>query len=71
MATILHSIQIGSALLLIVLILLQRPSTGDTGNFGDSGSFMQTRRGSERFFFIFTVIVALILLAACLGVIVA
>lgn len=55
MTGILHIIQIVSALLTIVLVLLQR-SSGDMGSaFGDN-SFFQTRRGGERFFFVLTII---------------
>jgi protein translocase SecG subunit len=68
MTGILYSIQIGSAILLIALILLQK-SSGDMGSaFGDS-SFMHTRRGAERFFFILTIIVAMIFVGTSLAVV--
>jgi protein translocase SecG subunit len=70
MAQILHSAQIFSAILLIVLILLQRTSTGETGTFGDTASFFQTRRGSEKFFFILTVVFAVVFAATSIGVVV-
>jgi protein translocase SecG subunit len=71
MAHTLHVIQIVSALALIVLVLFQSTS-GDMGsNFGgDNSSFLQTRRGSERFFFILTVILAVVFAGASLAVIV-
>ncbi len=56
----LQIIQIVTSVLLIVLVLMQR-SQGDSGGMlgGEGGSFLQTRRGAERFLFILTVIVAI------------
>lgn len=69
MAATLHIIQVVSALLLIGLVLLQR-STGDMGSaFGDA-SFLQTRRGSERFFFVLTVSVAVAFACSSVAVLV-
>ncbi len=71
MAHILHLVQIISSLVLIVLVLLQR-TQGDTSSWlgGDNTSFLQTRRGAERFLFILTVIVAIVFVGASLAVIV-
>jgi protein translocase SecG subunit len=70
MIALLHSIQIGSSLLLIALVLLQRTS-GDIGStMGDSGSFLQTRRGAERFLFVLTIIIAFVFAASSLAVII-
>mgnify|MGYP000455649711 CR=1 FL=1 len=70
MAYILHLIQIISSLVLIVLVLLQR-TQGDTGSsFGDNASFLQTRRGAERFLFVLTVIIAVVFVGSSLAVIV-
>ncbi len=67
MAATLHIIQVASSLFLIGLVLLQR-STGDMGSaFGDT-SFSQTRRGGERFFFMLTVIVAVVFAASSIAV---
>lgn len=67
MAGILHIIQIVSALMTIGLVLLQR-SSGDMGSaFGDA-SFFQTRRGGERFFFVLTIIVAIVFAASSIAV---
>ena len=67
MTGILYSIQIGAAIILIALILLQR-SSGDMGSaFGES-SFMHTRRGAERFLFIVTTVVAIVFVGASLAV---
>lgn len=71
MANILHLVQIISSIALIVLVLLQR-TQGDTSSWlgGDNTSFLQTRRGAERFLFILTVIVAIVFVGASLAVIV-
>jgi protein translocase SecG subunit len=70
MAYILHLIQIISSIALIVLVLIQR-TQGDTGSsFGDNTSFLQTRRGAERFLFVLTVIVAVVFVGSSLLVIV-
>ncbi len=71
MANILHSIQVISAIALVALVLLQR-SQGDTASSIGSGnaSFLQTRRGAERFLFTLTVVVAIVFVATSLAVIV-
>jgi protein translocase SecG subunit len=70
MHAVLHTMQIVSSLVLIALVLLQR-TTGDMGSvFGDT-SFFQTRRGSERFFFVFTVVIAAVFAFSSIGVLVA
>ncbi len=57
----LQIIQIASSVLLVILILLQRANS-DTGASlgGDGSSFLQTRRGAERFLFILTIFIAII-----------
>ena len=70
MAYTLHLIQIISSIALIALVLLQR-SQGDTGSsFGDNMSFLQTRRGAERFLFVLTVVVAVVFVGTSLAVLV-
>lgn len=69
MANILHFVQIISSLVLIVLVLIQR-TQGDTGSSLGDSSFLQTRRGAERFIFIVTVIVAIVFTASSLIIIV-
>jgi len=70
MAYTLHLVQIISSLILVALILLQR-TQGDTGSsLGDSTSFLQTRRGAERFLFVLTIVVAVIFAGTSLAVIV-
>lgn len=60
------------AIVLVALILLQRPSN-DASSMpvgGDSSSFMHTRRGAERFFFTMTIILAVVFAAVSLAVVV-
>jgi protein translocase SecG subunit len=59
MAATLHSLQLVTAIVLIVLVLLQRTSGDTNSSFGDS-SFFQTRRGFERLLFVLTIVVAII-----------
>ena len=61
MAQILQIIQIASSIALVALVLMQK-ATPDMGASlgGESSSFMQTRRGAERFLFILTILVAII-----------
>ncbi|MFZ4500335.1 MAG: preprotein translocase subunit SecG [Minisyncoccia bacterium] len=72
MVATLHSIQILLALALIALILLQRPSSDASGIpvGGDSASFLHTRRGAERFFFVLTIAVSIAFAAVSLAAIV-
>lgn len=65
MAQTLQIIQIASSLLLVALVLLQKASA-DTGSTlgGDGSSFLQTRRGAERFLFILTIVVAVVFVGA-------
>ena len=70
MAHTLHLIQIISSVALIVLVLLQR-TQGDSGSsFGDNTSFLQTRRGAERFLFLLTVGIAIVFVGSSLAVII-
>ena len=72
MLTTLNSIHIVLALALVALILLQRPSSDASGIpvGGESGSFLHTRRGAERFFFVLTVSVSILFAGVSLAVIV-
>lgn len=71
MAQTLQIIQIVSSLLLVALVLIQKAS-GDMGATlgGDGSSFLQTRRGAERFLFILTIIVAIVFAGASLAAVV-
>lgn len=69
MAQTLQIIQIVSSLLIVVLVLLQRGNSSDTGSSlgSEGGSFLQTRRGAERFIFVLTIIVAIVFAGASLA----
>jgi protein translocase SecG subunit len=69
MAATLHSLQLVSGIVLIVLVLLQRTSGDTASNFGDTMSFFQTRRGVDRFVFVLTIIVAIIFAGLSIAVI--
>jgi protein translocase SecG subunit len=58
MTYLLHGIQLVSAILVVVLVLVQSPQT-DIGGFGSEGaSFIHTRRGTEKLIFVLTIIAA-------------
>jgi len=59
--------QILSAIILIILILLQEQSSGLSGVFGGEGGFYQTKRGLERGVFIATAVVAAVFAALALA----
>lgn len=71
MSQTLQIIQIASSLLLVVLVLTQRANSDMGSTFGGEGtSFLQTRRGAERFLFILTIFVAIIFAGASLAALV-
>ncbi len=54
MKNILGIIQLVSASLLIISVLLQSRGTGLGGVFGGAGEFYRTKRGAEKFLFYFS-----------------
>ncbi len=71
MVTTLQSIQIILALAIIILVLIQQPSNDASSTpVGSEGSFMHTRRGAERFFYLLTIITAVLFAAVSLAVVV-
>jgi protein translocase SecG subunit len=64
MSTIISFAQLGTAVLLIVLVLLQERTSGLSGVFGggDGGGFYQTRRGLEKIIFKGTIVTAVLFL---------
>lgn len=65
MSQLIPLIQLGAAILLIFLVILQR-SGGDIGGAfgGDGAQFSRTRRGFERTLFFATVVVAILFVVA-------
>jgi len=62
MHNILSYIQIGLAILLIVVILLQNRGAGLSGVFGGGGAMYQTKRGIEKSLLIITIILSILFL---------
>lgn len=67
-ANILPYIQIILSIILIAAILLQQSDAGVGGVLGggDSGGLYHTRRGFEKFLFVMTIVIAILLTASSL-----
>ncbi|MCK5415851.1 preprotein translocase subunit SecG [Candidatus Parcubacteria bacterium] len=61
--------QLGIALLLILVILLQNRGAGVSGLFGGSGNVYLTKRGLEKKLFTFTIILSVFFFATSLAVV--
>jgi len=57
---IIDIIQIASAVILIIVVLMQNRGTGVGGVFGGGGEVHQTKRGSDKVLFNLTIILAII-----------
>ncbi|MBU1036537.1 preprotein translocase subunit SecG [Patescibacteria group bacterium] len=66
MQKIAQIIQIVSAIILVIVILMQNRGAGLGGVFGGEGGVYRTKRGAEKFIFISTIILAVIFLAAAI-----
>ncbi len=62
MKSALLSLQIVLSILLIIVILLQAKGSGLSTVFGGEGGFYRSRRGVEKLFVYFTVILAILFL---------
>lgn len=60
MAIILSALQITTATLLIVVILLQAKGSGLSTVFGGEGGFYRSKRGVEKLFVYLTIILAVL-----------
>ncbi len=69
MSTALRFIQLGSALFLIIAILLQQRGTGLGAAFGGEGNVYRTKRGIEKKLFVLTIILAILFLGSSLAVV--
>lgn len=65
-ANILPYIQIILSIILIAAILVQQSDAGVGGVLGggDSGGLYHTRRGFEKFIFVFTIVISILLIAS-------
>lgn len=66
MMTILTTIQITSALLLIAAILLQQRGVGLGAAFGGEGAMYRTKRGIEKWIFNGTIVLSIIFFGSAL-----
>ncbi|PIZ86410.1 preprotein translocase subunit SecG [bacterium CG_4_10_14_0_2_um_filter_33_32] len=62
--TILLSITLVSAIIVIIAVLLQAKGSGLGGIFGGEGNIYRTRRGLEKGIFILTIVVGIIFAAS-------
>ncbi len=69
MSGILKILQLGSAVFLIITILLQQRGTGLGAAFGGEGNVYRTKRGIEKKLFFATIVLAIIFLLSSLGVV--
>ncbi len=63
----LNIIQIVSAVLLVIAILLQNKGASVGGVFGGEGAVYQTKRGVEKKLFVLTIILSIIFLGTALA----
>lgn len=67
MTTLLTTIQVSSAILLITAILLQQRGVGLGAAFGGEGSLYRTKRGVEKWIFNATIVLAILFFASALA----
>ena len=67
MKTLLTIIQLFSAFLLIVTILLQQRGTGLSTTFGGEGNVYRTKRGMEKVLFFASIILAMLFFGSSLA----
>ena len=65
--TILPYVTLGSAVLMIIAILLQQRGASLGAGFGSSGALFTTRRGFDKNLFDVTIVFAVILVLSCLA----
>jgi preprotein translocase subunit SecG len=66
-ATILQYVTIGSAVLMIICILLQQRGASLGAGFGSSGELYTTRRGLDKSLFDTTIVLSVIFVMSILG----
>ena len=57
-------LQLISAILLVITILMQQSGSGTSGLFGGSGDIYRTKRGAEKNLFIATIVLAAIFIGS-------
>lgn len=67
MVTLANIVQLVTAVVLIVFVLLQQRGSGLGGAFGGGGEVYQTKRGVEKGLFIATIIVGVLFVLAGLA----
>lgn len=56
-----------SAIILILIILLQNQGSGLGSAFGDEGTFYRSKRGMERGLFVMTIVLSIIFVASIIA----
>ncbi len=67
MKQLLQYITLISAVLLVVVILLQNQGAGLGGAWGGEGNFYRSKRGAEKALFVGTIVIAIVFVASLLG----
>lgn len=66
MPNIFNVAQIVISILLVIVILFQQKGSGLSGVFGGEGNIYRTKRGLERFLFIFTIILVVLFIGSAM-----
>ena len=67
---ILSLVQIASAILLIIVVLLQNQGAGLGAAFGGEGNSFRTKRGAEKTLYYFTILLSFIFLGTALTIVI-
>ena len=67
MKQILQYVTLISAVLLVVVILMQNQGAGLGGAWGGEGNFYRSKRGAEKALFIGTIVLSVIFIGSLLG----
>ena len=67
MKQILQYVTLISAVLLVVVILMQNQGAGLGGAWGGEGNFYRSKRGAEKALFIGTIVLSIIFVGSLLG----
>ena len=67
MKHVLQYITFVSAVLLVVVVLLQNQGAGLGGAWGGEGNFYRSKRGAEKALFVATIVIAIIFTGSLIG----